>query len=337
MTCHYERSPPGTCPHRRSHQNVSCSRALASLVRTFHDTRYTAYSSRHPAHSILTNIDNHLDFLHSFPALQRNLHHRAYNTTPSTQSSSHSELLPKRHNTDRHFLTYPCCTTIPIIHTPGDHSLMLDTHDTPPPLIHSPSISDRESSKSRDTTPASPVVPGLLPSKPFTPAVEAVDQVGKGQLPWFRRPPRPGATTTSLCVESSPVQSYLDVDEPAFDLFNSPSRDPSMAVNGLTHDNPNQRQTSTSPRGNQPSHLTAALRRSQPGEKAIDTTPTMDGHRPSLAVPESSDMSRFENGARPISVKGRPIQKDRRESLAQSIGMGMSWGGASVGSWIRDE
>lgn len=214
---------------------------------------------------------------------------------------------------------------------------MLDTRDTPPPLIHSPSISDRESSKSRDTTPASPVVPGLFPSKPFAPAVEAVDQVGRDQLPWFRRLPRAGTTTTSLCIDSSPLQSQLDVDEPTFDLFTSPSRDQSMAVNALTHDSPSQRQTSTSPRGNQPSHLTAALKRSQTSEKAADNTLSMDGHRPSLALPESSDMSRFENGARPISMKGRPIQKDRRESLAQSIGMGMSWGGASVGSWIRDE
>lgn len=58
---------------------------------------------------------------------------------------------------------------------------------------------------------------------------------------------------------------------------------------------------------------------------------------PSLAVPETSDMSRFENGARPISMKGRAMDRNRRESLAQSLGMGMSWGGASVGSWIRDE
>lgn len=46
-----------------------------------------------------------------------------------------------------------------------------------------------------------------------------------------------------------------------------------------------------------------------------------------------------ESGARPISVKGRPNQNDkmRRESLAQSLGTGMSWGGVSVNSWIRDE
>jgi transcription factor SFP1 len=42
--------------------------------------------------------------------------------------------------------------------------------------------------------------------------------------------------------------------------------------------------------------------------------------------------------AKPISVNnpnrdGRP----RRESLAGSLVAGMSWGGVSVGSWIRDE
>jgi len=44
-----------------------------------------------------------------------------------------------------------------------------------------------------------------------------------------------------------------------------------------------------------------------------------------------------ESGARPISVKGRPSDKIRRESLAQSLGTGMSWGGVSVNSWIRDD
>lgn len=221
---------------------------------------------------------------------------------------------------------------------PGDHSLMLDIRDTPPPLIHSSSLSDRESSKSRETTPATPIVLDSFSSKPSAQAAESTEAAtvgGRDQLPWFRRPPRPGTTTTSLCTHSSPVRP--DFDEPAFELFGSPSRDRSMAVNALTDDGTNHRQSSTSPRGNQPSHLTAALKKSQGSERLVDNTPTMDRQRPSLATPETSDMSRFENGARPISVKGRPIQKDRRESLAQSIGMGMSWGGASVGSWIRDE
>ena len=42
----------------------------------------------------------------------------------------------------------------------------------------------------------------------------------------------------------------------------------------------------------------------------------------------------YSNGAQPMSVtKDRP----RRESLASSMVGGMSFGGVSVGSWIRDE
>lgn len=213
---------------------------------------------------------------------------------------------------------------------------MFETRDTPPPLIHSSSLSDRESSKSRETTPATPVVLHPSASNFSLRPAEGTD-TAREQLPWFRRPPRPAAatTTTSLCTNSSPVAP--DLDEPTFELFATPSRDQSMAVNALAHDKPSPRQTSTSPRGNQPSHLTAALKQSQFNERPVENSQNMDRSRPSLTTNESSDMSRFENGARPISVKGRPIQKDRRESLAQSIGMGMSWGGASVGSWIRDE
>lgn len=220
---------------------------------------------------------------------------------------------------------------------------MLSTRDSPPPLIHSSSLSDRESSKSRETTPATPVVLNPLASKLLAQAVERAEIIPTAapapavidQLAWFRRQPLPAVTTTSLCTPSSPPAP--DIDEPTFELFASPSRDPSMAVNALTHDRTSPRQPSTSPRGNQPSHLTAALKQSQSNERPVDNTPNMDRQRPSFALPESSDMSRFENGARPISMKGRPTQKDRRESLAQSLGMGMSWGGASVGSWIRDE
>ena len=43
--------------------------------------------------------------------------------------------------------------------------------------------------------------------------------------------------------------------------------------------------------------------------------------------------SYYGTGARPISMKDRP----RRESNTGSFVNGMSWGGVSVGSWIRDE
>ena len=50
------------------------------------------------------------------------------------------------------------------------------------------------------------------------------------------------------------------------------------------------------------------------------------GHRDSVSA------------AQPISMQSASNQnKPRRESLAGSMVTGMSWGGASVGSWIRDE
>ena len=46
-------------------------------------------------------------------------------------------------------------------------------------------------------------------------------------------------------------------------------------------------------------------------------------------------------GAKPISMnnpnKNNQDGRPRRESLAGSLVGGMSWGGVSVGSWIRDE
>lgn len=67
---------------------------------------------------------------------------------------------------------------------------------------------------------------------------------------------------------------------------------------------------------------------------------SMDHIRPTPQYTQNhmADHHMPEGGARPISVKGRPNNdKMRRESLAQSLGTGMSWGGVSVNSWIRDE
>lgn len=68
---------------------------------------------------------------------------------------------------------------------------------------------------------------------------------------------------------------------------------------------------------------------------AADTT--FNRPVPQIAATNSNDFANFEHGARPISVKGTGNDRARRESLAQSLNAGMSWGGVSVGSWIRDE
>lgn len=201
---------------------------------------------------------------------------------------------------------------------------MLDLRISPPPLLSSTSVSDQESSSSRDSTPDTPITA----SRPSP---------GKhSALPWFQRQPCASRTTTSLCLESSLTD--LSFDDENFPLFGAPSTDQSMATfappdgNNITI-----RQTSTSPRGNQPSGLTAALKQEQSHDSGRLSVPAMETFRPMAMPSEPSDMSRFENGARPISMKGRAMDKNRRESLAQSLGMGMSWGGASVGSFIRDE
>lgn len=48
-------------------------------------------------------------------------------------------------------------------------------------------------------------------------------------------------------------------------------------------------------------------------------------------------MAQYGNGTKPIMMVGSNRDKQRRESLAGSLVGGMSWGGVSVGSWIRDE
>lgn len=100
---------------------------------------------------------------------------------------------------------------------------------------------------------------------------------------------------------------------------------------------PPPRFSSQSPR-NQTSNLTFALQEAgatgiQPSETAIESRQdagrlSVGGRQDSISMGGSSYF-----GARPISVG----QKQRRESSTGSYVAGMSWGGMSVGSFIRDE
>ena len=194
---------------------------------------------------------------------------------------------------------------------------MFHSRDTPPPpLSHSSSLSEQSTTPSTVTTAS--VSP---PEQP---------QPHSHSHPWFQRQKTSSAGTRLSLIDP-------DFDENTFPTFGATPTEESMAVETATNDSFTLRQTSTSPRGNQPSGLTAALK-SESASNPTTQTPRMEPPRPSLAVPESSDMSKLENGSRPISVK-RPNTFNRRESLAQSVGMGlgMSWGGVSVGSWVRDE
>ncbi|KAJ5161844.1 hypothetical protein N7492_007236 [Penicillium capsulatum] len=84
--------------------------------------------------------------------------------------------------------------------------------------------------------------------------------------------------------------------------------------------------TSVSPPGQQASNLTSALQKAGTGERA---PPRKDSIGAATA--------QWGNGTKPISMSGSARDKGRRESLAGSLVGGMSWGGVSVGSWIRDD
>ncbi|KAJ5765132.1 hypothetical protein N7520_004691 [Penicillium odoratum] len=101
--------------------------------------------------------------------------------------------------------------------------------------------------------------------------------------------------------------------------------------------------TSVSPPGQQASNLTSALQRAGTGERIGSVS-----HHPSgglgvfKAPPPRKDSigaanAQWGNGTKPISMSGSARDKGRRESLAGSLVGGMSWGGISVGSWIRDD
>ncbi|KAL1624052.1 Transcriptional regulator of ribosomal biogenesis proteins [Diplodia seriata] len=98
------------------------------------------------------------------------------------------------------------------------------------------------------------------------------------------------------------------------------------------------RQNSTSPR-NQTSTLSAALQGAAAQPIATPTSAPRSGNDARLSIGGRQDSishigSYYGTGARPISMKDRP----RRESTtAGSLLNGMSWGGVSVGSWIRDD
>lgn len=116
------------------------------------------------------------------------------------------------------------------------------------------------------------------------------------------------------------------------------------------------RTSSVSPPGQQASNLTSALMQQASHERAAAgshggayassyTSYGNGGHGASgtsalkTAAPrkESFGAMQWATGTKPINVAGASSHGARRESLAGSLMGGMSWGPASVGSWIRDE
>lgn len=203
---------------------------------------------------------------------------------------------------------------------------MLNYSDSPPPLHHSPTASDQSRFPSRDSTPTTPVDCDSNLTKKH-------DKDREQRLPWFKKPIDIGKATTSLSIDNSLFEP--DFEDSSFPLFGeAPSSARSMAGTAAPIDIAT-RQASTSPRGPQPSNLTSALRKSPDGVSASHKAGNIDALTNGSRYDSNTKTSaRLDSGAVPIF----PGDKPRRESIAaQSLGTGMSWGGVSVGSWIRDE
>lgn len=227
---------------------------------------------------------------------------------------------------------------LPFAHRPAPttHAAKLDSHETPPPLCHSP----RESTAA--STPISTPV-----QQPASPHFGRFKKDSSAQLfpTWHRKP-------HELVARRLPEADALfeDAGDCSFSLFpesiqqHSSLRDMAKTASPIDIQTPS-RFGSNSPQ-NQTSNLTSALREAeanrhlQPtpnqlnpnGFEFANTRPAMGERHGSNSMLGSSFYGN--SAARPILMKDRP----RRESNNMgSFAGGMSWGGVSVGSWIRDE
>ncbi|KAL8826925.1 MAG: hypothetical protein Q9191_003499 [Dirinaria sp. TL-2023a] len=213
-------------------------------------------------------------------------------------------------------------------------SVKLDPRDTPPPLHHSPATSDLEPASTAEPTPVGTPRAFDIPSRRRSQKEKEKDLL----FSWHRRAHGLAETPTSY-VDSALLE--CDFEDAPFPLFGD----------SMTYDMASQSNAidigPTSPRQNQASNLTSALQSTTGNEmrpsQAVSnggmnwkTNGFGTGHRESRDSLSSGTgiESRSNSGAQPISMNR---DKPRRESLAGSMVGGMSWGGVSVSSWVRDE
>ena len=201
------------------------------------------------------------------------------------------------------------------------HVVKLDSQDTPPPLHFSPAVSDRERSSTRETTPIS-TPRGFATGYSRRPEKESL-------VSWHHKH---GGFHHNSYADSTLLES--DFEDSTFPLFNEASatidmESPTMPLNIATA----ARHEST--RAAQPSASSSALQDTSGNE--MRSTSAMDLGSGSMKFTPTFGGLQNTSGAQPISMNSSNRERPRRESLAGSMVSGMSWGGNSVGSWIRDE
>lgn len=211
---------------------------------------------------------------------------------------------------------------------------MLGSSDsrTPPPLDYSPSASDQDRASTRESTP-------LITAIGFDVSRRRPEKDHDICLARLRKPD--ARKYNSPYIYSGDFESDFQPGQD-FPLFSFSPLD-SGTMSGPPIDL-TTRQPSVSPPGQQASNLTSALQsaagkveRSGSIAQASGFGMSMFKQPPAPRKDSIGTGAQWGNGSKPISVSGSNRNQGRRESLAGSLVGGMSWGGVSVGSWIRDD
>ncbi|KAL8958632.1 MAG: hypothetical protein Q9183_005797, partial [Haloplaca sp. 2 TL-2023] len=223
-------------------------------------------------------------------------------------------------------------------HSDLDHVLKLDSRDTPPPLHFSPVTSEQERSSTAETTPI-----GTPKAFDYTFRRRSDKEKERDLLTSHYRKATGFGACGSSYVDSALLES--DLEDYTFPLFPETSdldmdlRAGSTATATSSHNaQPHTRHPFTS-------NLTSALQSTSANEMIpTPATSTGSGKGSNSGLPRTDALTGtdsyyeyYPSGAQPISMNGAHKERPRRESLAGSMVSGMSWGGVSVGSWVRDD
>ena len=208
----------------------------------------------------------------------------------------------------------------------------LASRDTPPPLHFSPATSDLERTSTTDSTPVG--TPRAFDAQCGKRSQKERDKEKDLLFSWHRKSPSGFAGGASSFVDTTLLEAGFD--DSTYPLFSEEPFELDMAGMSSPIDITSK---DTSARGAQHSRMLGPRNGDDVQATAMDIVNGTG--RPSRAtsgrldsISEAQAPGAYSSGAQPMSLsKDRP----RRESIASSMVGGMSFGGISVGSWIRDE
>lgn len=218
-------------------------------------------------------------------------------------------------------------------------NVKLDSRATPPPLHFSPVLSDPGRSSTAETTPiGTPRGFGSTYPRRF-------EKEKDSGFSWHRKVTDVFAGGSTSYVDSTLLES--DLEDSTFPLFGDQYGAENMLASRATPvDVPKSAIDSPmASRAHYTSNLTSALQSTSGNEaRATQAVNISSGNgkgygngamRRESVGGMSAYGSHYGSGALPIAMNSSG--KPRRESIAGSLVAGMSFGGVSVSSWIRDE